>query len=370
LKGNQQGNFMTSQRNHALSAQLSRRSLLKRTALLSLSLPLALQATACVPVTTAQPAGETAAEATASETATQPDQAAHLIRLIWSDGGIPFFAKHRGVFAEMLKAQNIEVEWVGPFAGHAPALQAVTGGSADLTFGGSSSVAMSAILGGTPFVFTASNLSTPRTNGIIAHPDSGIKSVADLVGKKVAGNRSGLGEFIFIAALEKYGIPRDQVEFLYLNPADAAPAFAQGQIDAWSIFGSNREIAEVEFGGIPIFIEGEELSLEEQIDTPSYMGLRDYVTENTDVIRAVLAGYQVEAKWATENEAESLALQAEVAGWSEALIEKYDSYDRTYEVVFIDDPLTARLQRGADWLLAHGILEDALVIADHVVQLG
>ena len=100
------------------------------------------------------------------------------------------------------------------------------------------------------------------------------------------------------------------------------------------------------------------------------MGLRDYVTENTDVIRAVLAGYQVEAKWATENEAESLALQAEVAGWSEALIEKYDSYDRTYEVVFIDDLLTARLQRGADWLLAHGILEEALVLADHVVQLG
>lgn len=63
-------------------------------------------------------------------------------------------------------------------------------------------------------------------------------------------------------------------------------------------------------------------------------------------------------------------MQAEVGDWSEALLEKYDSYDRTYEVVFIDDVLTARLQRGADWLLAHGILEDALVIADHVVQLG
>lgn len=343
--------------------RFSRREMLKRTALFSLALPLALQATACVPVQTGQPAAE-------STTATQPDQAAKLIRLIWSEGGIPFFAQHRGVFAETLKEKNIEVEWVGPFAGHAPALQAVTGGSADLTFGGSSSVAMSAILGGTPFVFTASNLSSPRTNGIIAHPDSGITSVADLVGKKVAGNRSGLGEFIFIAALEKYGIPRDQVEFLYLNPADAAPAFAQGQIDAWSIFGSNREIAEVEFGGIPIFIEGEELSLEEQIDTPSYMGLRDYVTENADVVRTVLEGYQAEAIWANENEAESLALQAEGAGWSEALLAKYDSYDRTYEVVFIDDVLTARLQRGADWLLAHEILEEELVIADHVVQLG
>jgi sulfonate transport system substrate-binding protein len=344
------------------SGRLSRRTLLKRTALLSLALPLALAA--CAPIAPAAPADANAGDAPAAEGA-DPKH----IRLIWSDGGIPFIAKERGVFEPTLQEKNITFEWVGPFAGHAPALQAVTGGSADLTFGGSSSVAISAILGGSDFVFTASTFNEPRTTAIIAHPDSGITSVADLVGKTVAANRSGLGEFLLVAALEKYGIPRDQVEIAFLNPADAAPAFIEGKVDAWSIFGSNRDIAEAEYGGIPIFIEGEELTFEEQIDTPSFIAQREYAEANPEVLLAVLEGYQVEAEWATNNPDEAIDLLAEVAGWSPAVLEKQASYQRKYTISFIDDFLVERLQYGADWLLSHEIITEELTIADHVVRL-
>ncbi|MBX3014790.1 MAG: ABC transporter substrate-binding protein [Caldilineaceae bacterium] len=343
------------------TTRLSRRTLLQRTALAGLVLPLASLVAACVPVAPTQvdPA-DTAA----------PSPEGKTVRLITSSGGIPLFAETRGVLAETLKTKNINVEWVGPFAAHAPALQAVTGGTADLTFGGSSTVAMAGILGGSPFVWTAVLSTDPRVTAIVAHPESGIKAVTDLVGKKVAANRSGLGEFILIAALEKYGLTREQVEIVYLNQPDAAPAFAQGQIDAWSVFGSAREVAELEHGGIPIFVEGEELTPEERIDIQSYIALADYVEANPEVIQAVIEAYQAEAEWANTHNEEAVNLIAERAGWSAAIKERYISYNTQYTISFINDEIVADLQRGADWLTAHEVLPEPITIAEHVVRLG
>ena len=43
----------------------------------------------------------------------------------------------RGEFEKLLAKDGIKVEWLGPFPNHAPTLQAVTGGSADFSFGSS-----------------------------------------------------------------------------------------------------------------------------------------------------------------------------------------------------------------------------------------
>jgi sulfonate transport system substrate-binding protein len=58
--------------------------------------------------------------------------------------------------------------------------------------------------------------------------------VRDLVGRSVAINRSGLGAFLLVVALEKHGVDRSKVKFVYLNPPDASPAFGQSKVDAFS----------------------------------------------------------------------------------------------------------------------------------------
>ncbi|MEA3092312.1 MAG: sulfonate transport system substrate-binding protein, partial [Caballeronia sp.] len=156
------------------------------------------------------------------------------VRLGWGLGGLPMLAKVRGEFEKTLAKDNVKVEWIGPFPNHAPSLAAVTGGSADFSFGGSTTPALAAMIAGSPLVFTQFCVVDPRSTAIIAKDGSGIDRIEDLVGKTVAVNRSGLGEFLLVAALEKHKVPRDAVKFVYLNPPDAAPAFSQGKIDAWS----------------------------------------------------------------------------------------------------------------------------------------
>ena len=128
------------------------------------------------------------------------------VRLTWGLSGLNLIAKERGEFEKLLAKDGIKVEWLGPFPNHAPTLQAVTGGSADFSFGGSTTPALAAIIAGSPLVFTQFVVYEPRTTAIIARDDSGINKIEDLVGKSVAVNRSGLGEFLLVAALEKHKV--------------------------------------------------------------------------------------------------------------------------------------------------------------------
>ena len=75
------------------------------------------------------------------------------VRLTWGLGGLNLIAKERGEFEKTLARDNIKVEWLGPFPNHAPTMQAVTGGSADFSFGGSTTPALAALIAGAPLVF-------------------------------------------------------------------------------------------------------------------------------------------------------------------------------------------------------------------------
>ena len=222
------------------------------------------------------------------------------VRLTYGVISVP---KTRGVFEQTLKAQGIDVEWVGPFPNHAPTLQAVATDTADFSFGGSSTPADQALLSGNKLKYVAWATAKPRLSSILALPASGITSVRDLAGRTVAVNKAGLGEFLLVAALEKYGVPRESVTFTYLNPPDAAPAFGSGKVDAWSIWSGPMELAEVQYGAKRIFTDGEEL--DRQIDFSTYLVREDYAKKEADTIRKVIAAYKAEADWVNANQAEA-----------------------------------------------------------------
>src|SRR6201996_4195655 len=155
--------------------------------------------------------GTAAAAAMASTQTKAAGRDRDTVRLTWGFSGLPVIAKERGEFAKSLAQDGIKVEWVGPFPNHAPSIQAVVGDSADFSFGGSTTPALAAILAGSPLVFSQFCVIEPRTTAIIVKRNAGINGVADLAGKSVAVNRSGLGEFLLVAALEKFHVDRSKV---------------------------------------------------------------------------------------------------------------------------------------------------------------
>jgi len=290
------------------------------------------------------------------------------VRLTWGYHGLTLIAKERGEFEKTLANQGIKVEWLGPFPNHAPTLQAVTGGSADFGFGGSTTPALAAIIAGSPLVFSQFVLYEPRTTAIIAKDGSGIDKVEDLVGKSVAVNRSGLGEFLLVAALEKHGVDRSKVKFVYLNPPDAAPALAAGKVDAWSMWSPGVDIARLDYKAHDIFNEGRDLDF--FIDYSSYVTSRKFAQENDDIVRAIAAAYGDEAKWVNGNTVEAETIIQKRAGYSDAIRDQFIERKRHYTLIPVSDKkFVADLQKAADWLVARKILPEPITVSDHLASL-
>ncbi|MBB5391490.1 MULTISPECIES: NrtA/SsuA/CpmA family ABC transporter substrate-binding protein [unclassified Herbaspirillum] len=289
------------------------------------------------------------------------------VRLAWGKGGLPGIARTRGEFEKTLARDGIKVQWIGPFPNHAPSLQAVTGGSADFGFGGSTTPALAAMIAGSPLVFTQFAVVEPRSTAIIARDGSGIDKVADLVGKSVAVNRSGLGEFLLVAALEKHGIDRSKVKFVYLNPPDAGPAFSQGKVDAWSMWSPGVDIARVEYKAHDVFFEGRDLDF--LIDFNSYVTHRKFAEENGDIVRAVNAAYRAEGEWITKNTKEAEILVQKDAGYSDAVRDSLIRLQRRWEFHGAGDArFIATFQGAADWLSERKILPQKVKVTDYIVN--
>lgn len=290
------------------------------------------------------------------------------VRITWGFNGLNLIAKERGEFEKLLAKDGIKVEWLGPFPNHAPTLQAVTGGSADFSFGGSTTPALAAIIAGSPLVFTQFVVCQPRTTAIIAKDASGINSIKDLVGKSVAVNRSGLGEFLLVAALEKYGIDRSQVKFVYLNPPDAAPALASGKVDAWSMWSPGVDIARIEYKAHDLFLE--ERDLDFQIDFTSYLTTRAFAEVNPDLVRAVNAAFLAEAQWVSANTVEAEQIGQKKVGYSDAVRDHFIALRRQYRIHPVTDTaFVNELQKAADWLTARRVLPEPVTVADHLAKL-
>jgi sulfonate transport system substrate-binding protein len=289
------------------------------------------------------------------------------VRLTWGFGGLPLIAKERGEFARTLAKDNIRAEWIGPFPNHAPTIQAVVGGSSDFSFGGSTTPALAAILAGSPLVFSLFAVVQPRTTAIIAKDGSGINSVSDLVGKTVAVNRSGLGEFILVAALEKLHVERSKVKVVYLNPPEAAPAFGSGRIDAWAMWSPGVDLARSQYKGHDIFLEGRDLDF--QIDFNSWLVRREFAERNRDLVAAVNAAFTAEAEWASAHSSEAETIAQVQGHYDDAIRDMFISWKRQYHIHRADDQIfLAQLQRAADWLSARKVLPQSVRVADHLVS--
>ncbi|WP_280421612.1 NrtA/SsuA/CpmA family ABC transporter substrate-binding protein [Nocardia carnea] len=145
-------------------------------------------------------------------------------------------AKRDGTFDEALAPLGAKIEWVDAPPSFSANLKLFNAGELDVSGGAYSPVvgALSKDVG-VRIIAVADPVDQDQA-GIIASPDSGIRKVEDLVGKRIAVNPAGKGEYITLKALEQAGIPFDRVERVPLQISDAASAFSTGQVDAWASF--------------------------------------------------------------------------------------------------------------------------------------
>src|ERR687892_74591 len=137
--------------------------------------------------------------------------------------------KDKGWVEEDLAKDGIKVEWVHS-AGSNKALEYLNSKSVD--FGSSAgAAALLARANGNP-VRSVYVYSKPEWTALVTRPDTGINSIADLKGTKVAATR-GTDPYIFLLrALDTVGLTDRDVEIVLLQHADGKNALDRKDVDA------------------------------------------------------------------------------------------------------------------------------------------
>lgn len=165
-------------------------------------------------------------------------------RIGWQKNGVLALAKRKGALEARLADRGIAVEW-SEFTSGPPLLEALGAGALD--FGATGDVPpLFAQAAGGNLLYVGLYKGSPEGSAILVRKDSAIQTLAELKGRKIAFKRGSSAHNVAVKALRKSGLTPDDVSAVDLSPADAAAAFKNGSIDAWSIWDPYLAIAEAD----------------------------------------------------------------------------------------------------------------------------
>jgi sulfonate transport system substrate-binding protein len=285
------------------------------------------------------------------------------LRIGYLRGSEPLnLARIQGRLEKVLAADNVKVEWKGPFGAYAPAAEALNANAIDLTVG-SSSAALTSIAGDAPLSLFAYQWEVGDTSGIIVRKESPIKTLADLKGKTVAVNRGGTGEYLLALALEKANVPAADVKKAYLTPPDSASALLQNKVDAWAAWSTFYTVALAEQDARVIADAGS-FGSENAI---VYVMRTDFANANPNVLNKVLATLRETNAWALQHRDEAAAVWEKELRVSPAVAKIIASYKQSSPGAIGPRELVA-LDHQNDWLVSQNILRRKADVQAHLVK--
>ncbi|MFF0473271.1 ABC transporter substrate-binding protein [Streptomyces sp. NPDC004284] len=198
------------------------------------------------------------------------------------NAGVLARGKKDGSLDKALAAVGAKVAWTGSAGPFAPAAQAMNADQLDIATGSITS-GITSLSQSPGFAFFTATDPDPVGEGILVREGSDITSVQDLVGRKVAVNKGGTGEYLLLKALAKAGIPADEVERVYLRPDQTAAVFNAGQVDAWAVW-STYAVTEIGSGKARFVADGTAIGS----DNYSLNAVRsDFAKEHPEVVKAL-----------------------------------------------------------------------------------
>ncbi len=306
-----------------------------------------------------------AAFVTAAATFTYPVQAADdVVRIGWLRGPNDItLAKSRGTLEKVLSEKGIKVEWAGPFPAAAPAFEALNAGSIDITAGSSTS-AIAALAAKIPLVVFAYQKMSPGSEGIVVKKGSGISSIKDLAGKKVAVNRGGTGEYLLMQGLETNGVDPKSVERVYLSPSDSGPSFTQGHVDAWATWDPFLTIAEKAYDG-KVVADGTAIKSDNAV---VLVASTAFAKDKADQLQLVFDVIKSENAWAVANKAEAGAIWAKEMNVPADLGPKIGE-NNAVATTAVSQEAVKQISAVAQWYAKSGIIPSLPDVAAGVVSL-
>jgi len=279
------------------------------------------------------------------------------IRIGYQKNGVLVIARQRATLEQHFAPQGIAVKWV-EFSSGPPMLEAMNVGSIDYGAVGDSPPVF-AQAAGAAIVYAAGQ---PITNGqgILVPASSAIRGIADLKGRRVGFTKGSSAHNIVVQTLEKAGLTYADITPVYLTPPDAGPAFANGSIDAWSIWDPYFAIGETRQNG-RILVNASDITKTNSF----YIANRDFAGKHGQVLQQIIDVTASTAKWAEQNRDEVAKALSAVTNIP-LEIQTVAANRSSFAVGPVTDDIIATQQGVADRFFRLGLIPKPVVVRDAV----
>ncbi len=213
---------------------------------------------------------------------------------------------------------------------------------------------VSAIASGSPVVVAAAFDNGGKGTYLLVPKNSPAKTVADLRGKTISPTtRGSVAHHLVVGELKKAGLSVNDVKLAFLNPVDAASAFAAGSIDAWAVWGVYAARVRGVLGG-RVLSDGAGINsgLFVYSATPSTLKDPGKLAAAADFFDRTARSYE----WSRQNRAAHIAWYKSFAKQSDEISEAIYDDEAGYRRVAIDDAFVARLRKTFDTWTSVGVL--------------
>ncbi len=279
------------------------------------------------------------------------------IRIGFQKAGIFPAVKQRGTLEKVFKEQGITIKWV-EFQFGPPILEAINTGNVDFGYAGDTPPIFAQVARAN-LLYVAAVPSIGYNQGIVVPENSPIRTLADLKGKKIGFGKGSSAHNTLVATLEKAKLAWSDITPVYLNPADAAAAFASGNIDAWSIWDPYLSLAENGKARVIAF------SKDVQESNSFFLANKDFTGKHGDIVALLNRTFAAEGEWARANRAEVAARLHEATAVDKAAVTR--AVERSdYTVVPINDRIIATQQETADRFHKLGLIPRPVQVKDIV----
>jgi len=185
---------------------------------------------------------------------------------------------------------------------------------------------LSSIAGGADLQVVLTNDISSGNDQIIAAP--GIRTVADLKGKRVAAEEGTVDHYLLLLGLKKARISEKDITFVPLETGAAAAAFAAGKVDAVGVFAPFTTQALKRPGSTTLFSSK---------DFPGAISdhlvcNREFVAKNPEKVQKIVNSWFATLAQIKAQPGPSLAILAKRAGVSEADYKAYDAGTTIYSL--------------------------------------
>lgn len=236
------------------------------------------------------------------------------IKIDWATyNPVSIALKNQGLLEKEFEKDGIKITWVQSL-GSNKALEFLNASS--LEFGSTAgAAALVGKINGNP-IKSIYVYSRPEWATLVTRPHTGIKTVADLKGKRVAATRGTDPHIFLIRALQEAGLSEKDITLVLLQHGDGKAALLRGDVDAWAGLDPLTASAEIENGAI-LFHRNKDAN------SWGVLNVREaFAKQHADVVKRVLAAYEQAREWSIAHPEDLKKQLVEVTKLPDAVIER------------------------------------------------